>query len=409
MDDRFFGPPLCPGDAPEWATFQDRLSELDQCVGYLSPRESATLFDLARTAPGDGAVVEVGAFLGRSSAYLAEGLKRRGGDEKVHSVDRFDLDTSAWGSLTPRGGFEPEWLTSGLSHFEIFEKGLQRAGLRDRVEAIPRASEAAAAAWNGGPVRLLFIDAMHTFAALSADLRAWVPHLGETAIVCFHDVAAIDHWDGVTRVIESLVLTDARFRFLGLFDSLAVFAWDASAIWQEGEPVPAYDPETFFLPPFPPHYWRRAARAEAPQNALNLLNGWTAFDGAWMEPLADGVVVNGPPGLRARIDRPIDTLIGETYTLSVSVTAGDPFHAALVQVFPGGYRGPGFTETDGNDPLYTRARTPDALASGGRVGSGPLEVRFTAVTRRSWIVVRLETGDADQFSILSGMTLTRQR
>jgi hypothetical protein len=86
--------------------------------------------------------------------------------------------------------------------FPAFEYNLKSVMLRDRVHPICSASIDAARAWSFGPIRLLFIDAGHSYADARDDYNAWKVHLESDAIVVFHD---IDEYPGVTMFYQDLM------------------------------------------------------------------------------------------------------------------------------------------------------------------------------------------------------------
>jgi len=84
-----------------------------------------------------------------------------------------------------------------------------------RAALIESESARAAAAWDGGEIAFLFIDADHSEAAVRADVQGWRGHIGPGGVLAFHDYGN-DHlpWCvGVKRAVDA-------------------FAWDG---WEEME------------------------------------------------------------------------------------------------------------------------------------------------------------------------------
>jgi len=163
--------------------------------GYLHVEEGCALFALALGGPGQGEVTEIGSFHGRSTCFLAFGVKLRG-EGIVYAVDHFlgspehqeggnnqDDDLVQYGTMLPR-----------------FKANLRRHELDEFVRPILSASLPAAGKWDGSPIRLLFIDGDHSYKATKADFEAWNPYLAPDGLVAFHDVG--DSWPGVTRFFE---------------------------------------------------------------------------------------------------------------------------------------------------------------------------------------------------------------
>lgn len=175
--------------------------------GYLADVEGYALMLLARSGPGDGAIVEIGSFLGKSAAWLAFGAQQ-GGRGRVTAIDPFT------GSPEHQPGArneEPEIVARGSTR-PRFEQNLRDAGLRESVDVIEARSTDAAARWSG-PIRLLFIDGDHSEEASRADFEAWLPHTALGGLIAFHDVGV---WAGVTRFYEGLT-ADPSSGVRGLF------------------------------------------------------------------------------------------------------------------------------------------------------------------------------------------------
>lgn len=85
-------------------------------------------------------------------------------------------------------------------------RNLEQAGALERVAVMQLPTRDAAAQFSAA-IGLLFVDADHAYAAVSADLRAWSPRIAADGWVVLHDVGA---WSGPTRAAADLL--DAGFR-----------------------------------------------------------------------------------------------------------------------------------------------------------------------------------------------------
>lgn len=183
-------------------------SDFEQAWRSISPhltwnhRPSARrLWQLARL-PMLGTIVEIGSYMGNSTVYLA----LAGGE--VHAVDPH----------TPQSMVQVPWdggEASGETHpqqdpSDAFLANLQRFGVRDRVRYHRSESAVAAQSWSGGPIRLLFIDGLHTFEAVRDDYRAWRPWLAEEHVVLFDDYL----WKEVEHAVKHLRQTFRPAHFL---------------------------------------------------------------------------------------------------------------------------------------------------------------------------------------------------
>jgi len=175
-----------------------RLTEAFRPVkGFLPIPQGWLLCLLAAHGEGRGQIVEIGSFMGHSTCWLAEGT-RTANREKVHAIDHFTGSPEH-----QKGGTSetPEIVNSG-STFSRFQANIAFAGLQDWVTPIVSDSLCAAAKWQGGVIRLLFIDGDHSYEASKADFAAWSPFVGPRGYIAFHD---IDAWPGVTRFYNELM------------------------------------------------------------------------------------------------------------------------------------------------------------------------------------------------------------
>ena len=105
---------------------------------------------LARRFSGEGAIVEIGPWLGASTAYIAAGIRDSGLPAKVDMFDRFLWRVGA--------GWESKKVgtrSSGESFFEEFKANL--GALMDFVDV--HQSDINNVDWERGPIELLFLDA----------------------------------------------------------------------------------------------------------------------------------------------------------------------------------------------------------------------------------------------------------
>lgn len=170
--------------------------QFNDVVGYLYHVEGYTLSLLAEHGPGLGEIVEIGSFMGRSTCWLAKGSKNAA-REKVHAVDHFR------GSAEHQAGgtHEQPILVAEGTTLRAFKDNIARNGFEDHVVIHPEGSPQAAEGW-ALPIRLLFIDADHSYEASKLDFETWEPLVVEHGLIAFHD---IDAWEGVTQYYQDLM------------------------------------------------------------------------------------------------------------------------------------------------------------------------------------------------------------
>jgi predicted O-methyltransferase YrrM len=205
-----------------WGTYVQQIAELirqalasgeeldyfGHIKGFLHPLEGYTLMLLAAMGQGRGEVVEIGSYLGKSTSYLALGLKA-GNRGIVHAVDHFQ------GSDEHQKGqrHEESVLVQEGTLLHEFKRNMELNELQDHVRPIVSDSLSAGRSWNG-PIRLLFIDGDHSYEATKADFECWERHVIPDGLIAFHDVG--DSWPGVTTFFNELITEGAHFLTLAV-------------------------------------------------------------------------------------------------------------------------------------------------------------------------------------------------
>jgi predicted O-methyltransferase YrrM len=138
------------------------FKQIDIAESNTAYSDLQALFLAARDGSGNGSIVEVGAYKGKSTIALASG-STVAGREKVVSID-------------PHGG----------GTLEVFRGNIAKAGLSGRVITVAAASRDAREKFEG-PVRLIFIDGLHDYDSVKADIGLWKDLVIDGGILAFHD------------------------------------------------------------------------------------------------------------------------------------------------------------------------------------------------------------------------------
>lgn len=162
--------------------------------GWLDPVTAVVLYRLARQVPGSTDVVELGAWRGLSTIWLAAGVQDRGAGA-VLAVD-------TWAGT-------PDEITRQLATdysadqlFREFQENLVRCGVADVVTAMRATTLDAALSWTRGRnIGLLHIDADHAYAQVRQDFEMWAPYVVANGLIVFDDVPS---WAGPTRLVSEL-------------------------------------------------------------------------------------------------------------------------------------------------------------------------------------------------------------
>jgi predicted O-methyltransferase YrrM len=174
------------------------LSGGEQIDGLIHPREGLLLYTLARRSARLGNIVEIGAYLGRSTWYLVQGLKDAGSPYKVISIDPH---------VDPR-------------QRDAYFANLALYGLTDWVEPRVGLSHDVAGSFADGPVGMVWIDGDHTYRAAKEDFDDWFPRHAFGGWYAMHDT--VNSWWGPTKLARGLLahrtdLSDIGVVWLTLF------------------------------------------------------------------------------------------------------------------------------------------------------------------------------------------------
>lgn len=176
--------------------------------GWRGWRSGLTLFWLAAATPGQGTVVEIGSAWGLSTIMLSMAASRfRPGDQIV--------------SIDPHTG-DPGFLDDNrLEGFDSHQEFLQNlAATRSAAGVLPvrATSHLARESYSFGPIRLLFVDGLHSYEAVAEDIRDWAGLVDPDGVIAFDDYGH-PRWPGVAQAIDEAV-SEGRLRGIGVVGGL---------------------------------------------------------------------------------------------------------------------------------------------------------------------------------------------
>ncbi len=167
----------------EYPDLTQKISGIQGCV---STKEAVFLYEAARNC-GNGVIVELGSWKGKSTICLGLGSKN-GRGVKVYAVDPHS------GSPDQKG-FEKE------NTFEEFKKNIKNAGLENIVEPIVSTSFEAAKTWDK-LAGLIFVDAnYHDYENTKKDFFQWSKYLIDGGIYALHNTVP-----SVSGILEGIPL-----------------------------------------------------------------------------------------------------------------------------------------------------------------------------------------------------------
>lgn len=192
--------------------FLELSEKFNGIPGFLFNIEGYLLHLLARCGPGQGEVVEIGSFMGRSTCWLAAGLARAGRG-KVTAIDTFQ------GSPEHQADPHLKKVLAKGKLFDAFQVILEQNGLAGQVRPLVGDSHQLAQTWDQ-PIRLLFIDGDHSYEGVSRDFADWERFVAPGGVVCLHDVGG---WEGVTKFYNEKMRKNPAYREAVGANSLRAF------------------------------------------------------------------------------------------------------------------------------------------------------------------------------------------
>jgi hypothetical protein len=218
----------------------------NQAEGWLFPAEKTLLYSLAQGVPRDGAIVELGSWMGRSAIMLAKG-SMAGCGAPVFAVDVFSTDGGETAPL-----YAPFLNSGSVDYLATFEQNIGNAGVASLVRPIKSTTIEAARDWVGPRVRFLYIDANHSYRAVRDDFLAWAIHCGPGSWCAFHDYSN-PKARGVQRFVDRLlatkILTETGYADSIVYGKLTVT--DPDRLRRRLALCPAWCPQVFNCMPRP--------------------------------------------------------------------------------------------------------------------------------------------------------------
>ncbi|MCE9589033.1 MAG: class I SAM-dependent methyltransferase [Planctomycetes bacterium] len=174
----------------------DLTARLCAVPGNTSEWQCRLLYYLAATTKAEGCLFEIGAFKGKSTAWLSEAARRTG--RRLVSID-----PHLCGSL--------DEFTATVKKFDIASVATIHQTLSHDVGKT----------WSG-PIAMLWIDGGHDYAIVRQDIDDFAKHVAPGGYIVLDDVNPV-HFPGVVRAISETLERDPCFEHLGTIKTLGLF------------------------------------------------------------------------------------------------------------------------------------------------------------------------------------------
>jgi cephalosporin hydroxylase len=170
--------------------------------GMMPPDELLAMYKLAFNACVDGDFVELGAWKGLTTCYLATACRQRGRG-RVFAVDTFEgtrEHETRYASITNAGG----------TTLPDFEASIRGVGMDHLVTPCSGYTTEVVKAHQNRRIAFLLIDADHSYEGVKADFESWFPLVTLGGTVVFHDYTMRDGGVGAYVDREVIGRTDVR-------------------------------------------------------------------------------------------------------------------------------------------------------------------------------------------------------
>lgn len=185
------------------------LGELATLKGLITAEVGEVLYRYALATPNNRAIVELGSYHGKSTAYLAAGVRDSGGNKPLFAVDAWNKRVRAWS----RHHEAP--------NLKTFKEAIESVGLTEYVVPVRGLTTKVASRYRNLLIGLLYIDADHAKEAVLADFRSWRRHLAPDAVVIFDDFGTTHNPEVKEAVAQLYQNMELRFEQIEV-DRLAI-------------------------------------------------------------------------------------------------------------------------------------------------------------------------------------------
>lgn len=157
------------------------------------------IYDMAINHKHDNTVfVEIGAWFGKSTAYMAQKIANHNNLISFYAVD------------TWQGAKESETQKNIVKQynnniFPVFWQNMVNCKIQKYIKPIQLESTQAAKSFKNESIDFVFIDASHMYEAVLSDIKAWFPKVKPGGIIAGHDYSPRF---GVIQAVNEFFLDD---------------------------------------------------------------------------------------------------------------------------------------------------------------------------------------------------------
>ena len=163
--------------------------------GWFCESDQRLFADIVRNAKNDSHFVEIGAWMGRSTSFMAIEIKNSKKNIKFDTIDTFKGSPSEQIHLNIAKEY-------GGNVYNKFIENMTKYNLLNAVNPIIGDSVEVSNKYEDGSLDFIFIDGDHLYESVKQDIMAWLPKLKPDGIMAGDDYNV---FDGVTNAVNELL------------------------------------------------------------------------------------------------------------------------------------------------------------------------------------------------------------
>lgn len=151
------------------------LEIISSIHGLLVPGQESVLYIIGSTLKKNSLVVEIGSFVGKSTACIALGANK--------NINLYAIDTFKGNEKDFCEGKQFE----GKSFYKQFLKNMKKIDCDKIIHPVKGFSQEVGKAWNK-KIDMLFVDGSHIYKDVKKDIELFLPWVKPAGLVVLHDV-----------------------------------------------------------------------------------------------------------------------------------------------------------------------------------------------------------------------------